>query len=215
MDIAIKTESPKDYRDNETLVREAFFNLYEKGAVEHFIVNKLRKHTDYIPELSLVIEQKDQVVGCIYYSKSKITDEKGNVTDVITFGPVVIHPKFQGTGLGSTLIRNSINKAKRLKYRAIVITGNPKYYSRFGFEPGKKYGISMPDGKFYTGVLALPLYEGALDGVKGTLTFSDVMDVDKSEVEYFDKMFPYKEKVHKPSQDEFKIISSEIDENEY
>lgn len=34
-----------------------------------------------------------------------------------------------------------MNKAKELGYPAIVITGNPEYYRRFGFESASKYGI--------------------------------------------------------------------------
>ena len=39
----IRLEEPKDYRRVETLTREAFWNVYRPGCVEHFILHQLRK----------------------------------------------------------------------------------------------------------------------------------------------------------------------------
>ncbi|SMB79813.1 hypothetical protein SAMN00017405_0800 [Desulfonispora thiosulfatigenes DSM 11270] len=70
----------------------------------------------------------------------------------------------------------------------------------------------MPDGKFYKGLLVLPLYEGALDNISGHAVFSAVLDVTEEEIEEFDKSFPPKEKKYQESQKEFEIASSMLDE---
>lgn len=44
------------------------------------------------------------------------------------------------------MIQFTLNRARELGYPAVVITGSPDYYSRFGFEPASKYGI------FYEGM---------------------------------------------------------------
>ena len=51
---------------------------------------------------------------------------------------------------------HSIEIAKVMGYSAILTLGYPYHYAPYGFRGGKKYGISMPDGKFYTGLLVLP-----------------------------------------------------------
>lgn len=70
----------------------------------------------------------------------------------------------------------------------------------------------MPDGKFYKGLLVLPLYEGALDNISGYAVFSDVIEANDNEVDEFDKTFPYKEKKYQESQDEYETTISMFDE---
>lgn len=69
----------------------------------------------------------------------------------------------------------------------------------------------MEDRKFYKGLLVLPLFENALNGISGYVKFSEVYNC-KEEVIEFDNTFPLKEKCFKESQKEFQIASSMIDE---
>ena len=56
-------------------------------------------------------------------------------------GPISVLPSFQRKGIGSLLMRHSIEKAKKIGYKAIILFGDPKYYQRFGFVNAKTYGI--------------------------------------------------------------------------
>ena len=73
----------------------------------------------------------------------------------------------------------------------------------------------MTDGNYYTGIMALPLYEGALDGVSGTVYMSDVYEPDENKLDEFDKGFSLKEKKEQESQKEFENAVSEIDTKDY
>ncbi|MGM9678761.1 MAG: hypothetical protein ACI3X7_03170 [Bacteroidaceae bacterium] len=42
----IRLEQPQDYREVENLTREAFWNVYAPGCVEHFVLNQYRKNTN-------------------------------------------------------------------------------------------------------------------------------------------------------------------------
>lgn len=212
MNIKIRKEEPKDYRKVEEVAREAFWNLYFPGAVEHVAVNKLRKNKDFIQELTYVIEVDDKIVGAIFYSNSKIVSKDGLEHKTISFGPVFIDPSMHRIGLGRKLITYSIEEAKKLGYKAITTLGYHYHYEPYGFLGGKKYGISMSDGKFYKGLLVLPLYEGALDNISGYAVFSEALEPTEEEVEEFDKDFPYKEKRVQDSQKEFEIASCMLDE---
>lgn len=215
MAINIRLEEEKDYRKVEEIMREAFWNLYVPGAEEHFIAHTMRNSPDFIPELTFVIELDDEVIGSIMYTKAKVIDDSGNEHPVISFGPVCILPKYHRQGYGRLLIQHSIDEAKRLGFRAIIIGGYPYHYHPFGFIGTKKYHISMPDGKFYTGIMALPLYEGALDGISGSIHFSEAMYPDEAGLEAFDRTFPPKEKKVEASHLAFEKASSEIDTNSY
>ncbi len=212
MNINIRREVPADYKKVEEVTREAFWNLYCPGCNEHLIIHKMRNHSDFIPELSFVIELDEEIVGSIFYTHSKVIAEDGTEYPTITFGPVSILPQYQRKGLGRALISYSIKVAKELGYKAILIGGYPYHYHTYGFKGTKTYNITMPDGQFYKGIMALPLYEGALDNVSGSLFFSDVFETDAEELEVFDKKFPSKEKKVKKSQKEFEMASMELDE---
>lgn len=212
MNINVRKEEPKDYRKVEELAREAFWNLYFPGAAEHVAINKLRKTKEFIPELTYVIEVDEKIVGAIFYSNSKIISKDGIEYDTISFGPVFISPSLHRMGLGKKLITHSIKKAKTLKYKAITTLGYPYHYEPYGFLSGKKYDISMPDGKFYKGLLVLPLYKGALDNISGYALFSDALEPTEEEIESFDKTFSYKKKDIQDSQKEYELTCCMLDE---
>ncbi len=215
MNITIRHEEPRDYWQVENVTREAFWNLYCPGCSEHFMANQLRTHPDFIPELTFVMELDGKIVGSIFYSKSKVIADDGSVCDTISFGPVSILPELHRQGLGRKLIAHSIEQARLLGYRAIIIGGFPYHYHPYGFIGAKKYGISMPDGKYYTGIMALPLYDGALDGVHGKVHFSKGMYPDETGLDDYDKAFPAKEKLVEPRQAAFEAAAAEIDTQDY
>lgn len=212
MNVKIRHENENDYRIVEEVAREAFWNLYFPGCAEHVVVNKMRKSKDFMPELSFVIEVNGKIAGAIFYTHSKIVSDDNKEFNTISFGPVFISPEFHRMGLGRKLITHSIDVAKKLGHKAITTLGYPYHYEPYGFVGGKKYNISMEDGKFYKGLLVLPLYDGVLDNISGYAVFSEVLDATEEEIEEFDRSFPYKEKKVQDSQKEFEISCSLLDE---
>ena len=75
--IRIRKEEESDYERVEKITRQAFWNLYVPGCVEHYLVHVMRSHEDFLPELDLVIEVDGQVIGNIMYTKAKLVDESG------------------------------------------------------------------------------------------------------------------------------------------
>ncbi|CAL6000291.1 Conserved_hypothetical protein [Hexamita inflata] len=215
-DIKIRNEASSDYRKVEEITREAFWNLYCPGCAEHLVLHNLRKHEDFIKELSFVIEVDGEISGSIHYSKCKIVTKDGQNYDSISFGPVCIVPKLHRKGLGRTLIEYSMQVAKQLGYTSVFIGGYPYHYHTYGFIGTKKYGITLSDGNYYTGIMALPLCQGALNNVSGTINFSEIMvQPDQNELNEFDNEFPYKEKKVEICQQQFEKAVSEQDTNDY
>lgn len=212
--IIVRNEQPSDFDTVENLTRNAFWNLYMPGCVEHYLAHKIRKHKDFIPELDLVAELDGQVVGNIMYTKALISDDNDNQKMVLTFGPIAVDPKYQQLGIGKTLIETSFVLAKELDYEIVVIFGMPSNYVSSGFKSSRDFNIATLDGRFPTAMLVKTLNDSALDDHQWRYQESAAMKIDFDEVAKFDQQFPPLTKAWQPSQEEFKIISrSFVDEN--
>ena len=205
--ITIRNETQADYKQVEDMTRKAFWNLYVPGCMEHYLVHIMRDHQDFLPELDLVMELDQQIIGNMMYTKAKLIDEDGNEKSILTFGPISILPEYQRKGYGKKLMEYSFEKASALGYDAIVIFGNPANYVSRGFKSCKKYNICLEDGTFPAAMLVKELRPGALDGRKWVYHQSPVFDIDEKEAQRYDEGLEQLEKKYQPSQEEFYIIS--------
>lgn len=194
MNISIRLENENDFRNVENIIREAFWDVYKPGCVEHLIVHKIRKVSAFIRELDFIACDGEVTIGNIIYSKAKIINEDNEEFQVLCMGPLGVLPSYQGKGIGTLLIKHSINVARTLGYKAIIIFGNPNYYHRFGFENAEKYNIQTSWGANFEAFMVLKLYEGSLKGISGKYYEDSVFEVDDKELNIFEKQFPYKEK---------------------
>lgn len=200
----IRLEKPQDYRRVENLTREAFWNLHVPGCDEHYLAKVLRDSSEFISELDFVMEVDGQIIGNIMYTNAVIKNEQGEDFQTLTFGPVSIHPHFQGQGLGSILIKHSLTRAKELGYKLVVIYGDPDYYSRFGFLQGERFDIYSNDGFYNPALQVLELVPGALNGVSGSFIEDKAYHIDSRDVSKFEATFPPKEKMETKSQIKFR-----------
>lgn len=205
--IIIRNEQKEDWEIVEKITRQAFYNLYVPGCGEHYLVHIMREHEDFIPELDFVIERNGDVIGNIMYTKAKLIDENGNEKDILTFGPVSIHPAYQRMGYGKILIEHSFQTAIQLGYDTIVIFGSPSNYVSRGFRCCKKYNVCIENGKYPAAMMVKELISHALDGHNWIYHDSPVMAISEEEAERYDATLEPMEKKHLPSQDEFYIMS--------
>lgn len=208
--ITIRNETQADYKQVEDMTRKAFWNLYVPGCMEHYLVHIMRDHQDFLPELDLVMELDQQIIGNMMYTKAKLIDEDGNEKSILTFGPISILPEYQRKGYGKKLMEYSFEKASALGYDAIVIFGNPANYVSRGFKSCKKYNICLEDGTFPAAMLVKELRPGALDGRKWVYHQSPVFDIDEKEAQRYDEGLEQLEKKYQPSQEEFYIHSHSL-----
>jgi len=185
--IKIRNEEKTDYERVEEITRKAFWNLYIPGCIEHYLVHVMRSHKDFLPELDLVIEVDNQIIGNIMYTKAKLVDESGDEKEILTFGPVCIMPEYQRMGYGKMLMEHSFDQAVALGYDVIVIFGNPSNYAGRGFKSCKKYNICLENGTFPAAMMVKELKPEALDGRKLVYYDSPVMKIDEKEAEHFDE----------------------------
>lgn len=208
--LVIRNEQPDDYRKVEEIHKKAFWNLNVPGCNEHYLAHILREHEDFIPELDYVCELDGQTVANVMYTKSKLTDEQGNGTDILTFGPLGVVPEFQRKGIGKTLLEKTFEKAREMGYKAVVIFGNPGNYVARGFQCCKKFNVCLEGDIFPTALLVKELEPGSFDGRKYYFSESPVFEIDEEAAERFDRSFEPMEKVCLPGQEEFYILSHSV-----
>lgn len=201
-DCIYRTELPQDYAAVESLTRSAFWNVYKPGCDEHYIIHILRGDPAVVTDLNTVCSDPDGVLlGHIFYTVSNVITDSGNQIPVLTFGPVSVLPEVQGQGIGSALIRQTLQKASLTGYPGLVITGNPRYYHRFGFRDAADYGITFEDGSSIPELMALELGDGRLCQAAGRIRFHPAFDhVDPEALERFDRRFPPRDKLRLPGQ---------------
>lgn len=200
----IRLEKENDYFEVENLTREAFWNIYRPGCIEHLVIHNLRKDSCFVKELDYVIELDNKIIANIVYAKGKLKLENGTIKDILLFGPVSVLPEYQKMGYGEKLINYTMKKAKKLGYEAIVITGNPDYYKKYGFESCSKYNIyyegmnKTDEAPFF---MIKVLDNKRINELKGV--YSDpgcYIKIDKKELEEFEKLFPKKVKEKREGQ---------------
>ena len=205
--LTIRNEKEEDYKIVEEITRNAFYNLYVPGCVEHYLVHIMRQHEDFIPALDFVAELDGQVIGNIMYTKAKLVDEEGCEKAILTFGPVSIAPEYQRMGYGKRLIEHSFEQAVLMGYDVIVIMGSPMNYVGRGFKSCKKYNVCLENGKYPAAMMVKELIPNALDGRKWLYRESPIMAISEEEAMLYDDSFEKIEKRHQPSQEEFYIMS--------
>lgn len=170
--IIIRLEEKRDWKEVEILTRKAFWSddkvkKIGVGATEHYMVHMMRQN-DGISELTFVAEFQGVIVGHIIYSNSSYVLQPDNSKKkVLNFGPISVLPKYQKLGIGSELMKKSIECARELEYGAILFFGHPTYYPRFGFVEAKEFNITTEEGKNFPAFMGMELQEGYLDKVSG------------------------------------------------
>ncbi len=193
MNITIRTENEKDYFETEYITREAFWDFYHPGCMEHLVLHNLRNVPAFVHELDFVACDAERIVGNVVCSKAKVINGKQEF-EVLSMGPLAVLTEYQGKGIGGLLIKTAISKARQLGYKGIVIYGNPDFYHRFGFVNAEKFGIRTSSDENFDYFMALELSEGSLQGVMGNFYEDGAFNVNDKELEEFDKAFPCKEK---------------------
>ncbi|HII91771.1 MAG TPA: N-acetyltransferase [Methanosarcina sp.] len=205
MDFTIRNEKAEDFNQVENLTREAFWNLYVPGCNEHYLAHIMRDHPDFIKKLDFVAEYNGEIIGNIMYTKAWLYSEDGIKIEIASFGPISVLPKHQRKGVGSALIRHTIDIAKNDGIGVIVIFGDPHNYCKHGFKSSKDFNISDMNGEYPYGMLAVELKEGTVKGHNWKYKYSPVLEINEADAEKYDKKFENKEKEYTPSQEIFSI----------
>lgn len=135
----VRREHASDYDEVYQVVRIAFESAEHSDGNEQDLVNALRNGNAFIPDLSLVAEEDDKIIGHIMFTRAYVND-----SCVLVLAPLSVLPHYQNKGVGSALISEGHRIASSLGYEYSVVLGSPTYYSKFGYKSARKYGIIPP-----------------------------------------------------------------------
>ena len=196
----IRPETETDYRTVENLCRESFWNVYQPGCTEHYVLHHLRNHPDFVMELD------GNIIGQVVFCRAEVLSDDGRHIPILTFGPIGIAPEHKRKGYGLALLNYALDKARGMGFGAVCMEGNIDFYGKAGFVLASSKGIhyhgedrSDPVPYF----LCLELKDGYFDGIEGVYRTPKPYFVameNPEDFENFDKEFPPKEKLKLPGQ---------------
>lgn len=131
MTVVIRTEEAIDI-DAITAVHRACFPTEGEAR----LVDALRAAGRLT--ISLVAVADNAVVGHVAFSP--VTSADGQTG--LGLGPIAVLDAHRRQGIGSHLVRTGLLAGKTADYGWCVVLGDPAYYSRFGFEPAPKFGLT-------------------------------------------------------------------------
>lgn len=123
------------------LLHDAAFGIPDgRGeSVERELLRGLRADGDVLEELTFVAELDGEVVGHVVCSRATLGEASS-----VGLGPLAVRPDHQRQGIGAALMMAVVSSADRVWEPAIVLLGDPDYYSFFGFVPAARVGIGSP-----------------------------------------------------------------------
>lgn len=197
-DYIIRLEREEDQQEVENLVREAFWNIYRPGCLEHYVLNQMRNHPDFIPELSFVLEKDGKIIGQNVFVRALIRADDGREIPIAAMGPICIAPEEKRRGYGKILLDFTVEQAKDFGIKALCFEGNIDFYGKSGFDYASKFGIryhELPESADTSFFLCKELEKGYLNSITGKYTPPECYFVDEEKAEAFDRKFPMKKKL--------------------
>jgi putative acetyltransferase len=163
MAASLREEQPADRSAVYEVVRRAFGQDAEAQLVD-------RLRDGGYSRLSLVAETDDgQIVGHILYSELPIVGSAGT-TPALALAPMAVLPEHQSQGIGSALIRRSLDICRERGHKIVLVLGHKDYYPRFGFSSQLALPLESPYAS--ESFMALELTPGALAGVQGRVEYA-------------------------------------------
>ncbi len=126
----LRPETPSDAAAIRR-VHEAAFPTPAEAA----IVDALRDSACLT--ISWVSVLDDEIIGHIAFSPVTLEGEDFG----LGLAPVAVLPNHQRSGIGSALIRRSLDDCHAQEHKWIVVLGDPAYYQRFGFQPASTWQL--------------------------------------------------------------------------
>ena len=152
------------------LHRDAFG---DHGEVVARLADAIVRLTDASRLLSLVAVEDEHLIGHALFSPG-ILDAPSRMIDVAVLSPVGVATSHQRRGIGRALIAHGLAALKTNGTPLVFLEGDPSYYSRLGFEPGKPLGFRKPSLRIPDPAFQVFQLAAADSRMTGTLVYPQV-----------------------------------------
>ena len=96
---------------------------------------------------------------------------EGSERRLLQLSPLGVLPELQGRGLGSALVRASLDGARELGEPLLLVEGNPVYYGRFGFVRADELGLLPPPEALYDWAFQVAVLDEAAQLPQGRVVY--------------------------------------------
>jgi len=160
--IKIRPELPQDIPGIRRVHTSAF-----PSAQEADLVDLCRQRGRVV--LSLTALLQGEVAGHILFTPLTLDPPHPGLRG-LGLGPIAVLPARQREGIGTRLMTIGLEMCRTQDIDFIVLLGDPGYYTRFGFIPGREFGLSSDygDGDAFQ---AREVRPGALRGVRARVLY--------------------------------------------
>ena len=131
----VRAERAEDHEAIAAVVAAAFGSPDEARLVESF-----RASAGYLPELALVADEGREVLGHVMFTLAELVDG----TEILMLSPLAVRPDRQRLGIGTALVHAGLRLSAERSEPLVIVEGDPRYYSRFGFVAASKLGLERP-----------------------------------------------------------------------
>jgi len=158
--VTIREEKIADVAAREALLDEAYGAARFTKSSE-----RLREGREPAKRLALVAVERGRIVGTVRLWH--VTAGPGRAA--LLLGPLAVHPDHRNRGIGTTLMRRAIARARLAGHGAVLLVGDAPYYGRFGFSVEQTADLWMPGSFERDRLLGLELKPAALSGACGMI----------------------------------------------
>lgn len=144
----VRIERPADIQAIRALITGAFYGVPYSHGREADIVDALRRDDNLV--MSWVAEIDGRIAGHAAFSPVTID---GQDVGWFGLGPVAVAAACRGKGVASTLIETGLKHLKANGANGCVVFGEPKFYSRFGFEPDARLKLERAPSRYFQRLL--------------------------------------------------------------
>lgn len=159
----IRTEIGVDAAGIDTLLKRSF-----STTTEAELVQQLRE--DGLLTLGVVAtDDEGQVLG--YAAFSPVTLQ-GDDRNWVALAPLAVDASVRNQGIAKQLVYEGLNSLNEFSYSAVVVVGDPQFYSPLGFEPAARRGLHCRWQGSEAAFQVYKLADDAFDGAEGLIEFS-------------------------------------------
>jgi predicted N-acetyltransferase YhbS len=159
------TSLPLDILPETPDYSDAIDKLHERGFGPGRFARtafRLREGAAPLPGLNFIARVGTLLVGSVRLSPIRIGE-----TPAIILGPLAVEPAFASRGIGTALLKASLDAARTGGHKLVMLVGDEPFYGKVGFRRVPHGQVTLPGPVDPNRLLICELQPGAFEGVKG------------------------------------------------
>lgn len=160
----VRVEIPVDAAGIDSLLRRAF-----PTDAEADLVHQLREDG----QLTLGIVATDDEGGVVGYAAFSPVLIEGEDRQWVGLAPLAVEESLRRQGIGQQLVYEGLDALNEFGYTAVVVLGEPAYYSRFGFVPASEYQLHCRWPQSAAAFQVYPLADNYFEGASGLVDYAE------------------------------------------